>query len=208
MDQHLLKKIQSIKTLRDRAATEGEKDAAQNRLTMILAKHKLTEQDIPDPNRRHTARPFIPGFDFAGFEDILAEFRRAAERNQDDFIKRTQSRTRDDVRPPASDKGKKTSRARFEQALGKKVSQAAWNVVRSSKRQAQRIDGPSNPAAYARAFYEGAGIGLRNRLTDADVSLYTDPHKHKLKSNNPEGVAAGFAFAEKVTLSWFDTNAS
>lgn len=50
LDPNLLNKIQSIKTLRDRAGTEGEKDAAQNRLVIILAKHKLTEQDIPAPD--------------------------------------------------------------------------------------------------------------------------------------------------------------
>lgn len=49
IDSKLLSKIQSIKTLRDRAGTDGERDAAQGKLTLILAKHKLTEQDIPEP---------------------------------------------------------------------------------------------------------------------------------------------------------------
>lgn len=57
MNPHLLNKIQSIKTLRDRAATEGEKDAAQHKLTLILAKHKLTEQDIPAPGFSTRHRP-------------------------------------------------------------------------------------------------------------------------------------------------------
>lgn len=100
-------------------------------------------------------------------------------------------------------KGKKTARERFEHVLGKQVSQAAWNVVSKSQKQAKKRDEPSNPAAYARAFYEAAGIGLRHRLSDQPS--YLNPATHKLKSNNPEGVASGFAFASKVSLHWFDT---
>lgn len=47
IDPNLLNRIRAVKTLRDRAGTDGEKDAAQHRLMFILAKHKLTESDIP-----------------------------------------------------------------------------------------------------------------------------------------------------------------
>lgn len=47
IDPKLLNKLRAIKALRDRAGTDGERDAAQHKLTIIMAKHKLTEQDVP-----------------------------------------------------------------------------------------------------------------------------------------------------------------
>lgn len=220
MNPNLLNKIQSIKTLRDRAATEGEKDAAQNRLTLILAKHKLTEQDIPDQSFSTRGRPSprtppdFSGFDFSAFEDILSEFRRAAEaatgygssqsrpRSTPDDTEWEPSRgrrTRDDMRTPTG-KGKKTARERFEKVLKSRVSDPSWNIVRKAHKKASRLDAPSNKAAYARAFYESAAYRIRERAQSSG------PFHSYIKSKNAAGIAAGSRWADDVSLTYFPLN--
>lgn len=98
-------------------------------------------------------------------------------------------------------KGKKTARERFEKALGKQVSNEAWYTVAKSQKQAKRKYDPDNPAAYARAFYEAAGIVLRHRLSEGGTFTFEG---QKLKSSNPAGIAAGLAFGEKISLHWFE----
>lgn len=82
IDPHLLNKIQAIKILRDRGGTEGEKDAAQHKLTLLMAKHKLTEQDIPDPDFSTRGRYTYKASDFKNFNDAFRKAYRPPPREQ------------------------------------------------------------------------------------------------------------------------------
>lgn len=97
LDPNLLNKIQSIKALRDRAATDGEKDAAQHKLTLILAKHKLTEQDIPAPSfSTRSAYPPPRSRPSDPFAQASAEF----WADMDDIFKRANQRAQKTQRDP------------------------------------------------------------------------------------------------------------
>lgn len=219
-----IKKIQAIKTLRDRAATEGEKDAAQHKLTLILAKYQLTEQDIPDPHfstrGRPSFRPRSAAYESAQsfqetFDATMRDFRRAAEAEQrrarqtsDEYKTWTGSfgdepsrgRTTADP-PPRKSKGKINSRQRFEQALGAHVTNIAWRYVKREHVHAARSDAPPNKAAYARAFYEASAYTIRARMTN---KLSNPPMQ--TKSKNAEGIRAGMRFGDRANLGLFPLN--
>lgn len=211
MNPHLLNKIQSIKALRDRATTDGEKDAAQNRLTIVLAKHKLTEQDIPDPNfstrNRYTPPPrprprrgsTESDFD-SSFAQTMREFEEAIQRARREAEEYGRPRNPHPPRKtPTGERGNLSRpQIRFEEALGKAVSKNSWYYIcKPAQVKASRIHKPQNKAAFSRAFYEAAGYRIRERLNPQR------PFYVRQKSKNKIGEEAGKQFADAVDLRHF-----
>jgi hypothetical protein len=204
IDTHLLNKIESIKTLRDRAGTEGEKDAAQNKLTLILAKHKLTEQDIPSPDFSTRGRPFSPPqrrrsgstFNQARWDDIFNQMRKAAAATPPHG-------RRDTSRPPGHERSPRNrkNRERFEASFGRPINDYAWDLVLNDFRKVKVLVNPKNPAAFARAYMESAALQIRDRIRrDRIPPTY---FRRVAKSKNPQGMERGLDFAERVDLSLF-----
>lgn len=181
LDPNLLNKIQSIKTLRDRAGTEGEKDAAQHKLTLIMAKHKLTEQDIPNPDfstrsryYEYTPKPFNDRKEYRGYQNSKR--------------KHTSSRK----------KPNQADRKRFEKSFGTPVTSDAWFIVLEAMRHSQKSRQPSNPNAFRRAFLENSALAIQARTKGLAVN-----RSQHTKSSNADGKASGLNFAERVDLSLF-----
>lgn len=209
VDTHLLNKIRSVKALRDKGATDGERDAAQQRLVVLLAKHKLTEQDIPPDSFSSRGRSYTPpprrrprtsaaeADEWAkGWERTMREFHEAAyaqSRGQQQSHRPPPHRTEHGV------KKKPPGQMRFEKAFGRPISTQAWHYVKLHQTKAQKKYKPSNPNAFSRAFYEYAAASLRGRIYGA--------HAFRSKTSNPEGQSAGQHFGENASLSMF-TNAS
>lgn len=202
LDHNLLNKIRSIKRLRDRAGTDGEKDAAQHKLTILLAKHKLTEADVPLDHTERRRRSYEDTFRTArqqqqDFWDMMDRLRREAQ-----FRPRGPRHSATDdpfIRTDAPLRKSPTSRARFEKAFGGPISHTAWNVVKRAQRHSIIIYSPSNKAAYARAFYETAAYTIRARFAHLPTPY------GRVKSKNAAGRQAGYYFAERVDLNLFTT---
>jgi hypothetical protein len=217
IDRHLLNKIRSVKALRDKGATDGERDAAQQRLIVLLAKHKLTEQDIPPDSfstrarhssqrsprpsnrQRSQSRAWSPDWD-AAFEETLRRFREAAKAQGSGVRFEDHPHTPPPHRTEHGVKKKPPGQVRFENAFGRPISTQAWKIVKHAQTAAQKKDHPHNANAYSRAFYEEAAFELRGRLNGP--WLYPKP-----KSTNPQGKAAGQHFGQSTSLDVF-TNAS
>jgi hypothetical protein len=182
-DHHFYNKVRAIIALRDRGATQGEKDAAQNRLVLILARHKLTESDIP-PDPFSSSRPrFRPPPSWTTSPNWRKEGRRA----------RAQSRPR----PESPRKGKLQPRQRFEKALGKHVTDLQWRRIKRAQRLSAAQRDLSNPAAYQRAFYEAFAYTMRARIEN-----HTDYYARK--SKNTFGLQDGREAAEAITVDFFN----
>lgn len=206
MNPNLLNKIQAIKALRDRAGTDGEKDAAQHKLVLLLAKHKLTEQDIPDPNfstrQRYTPPPHPRSRPRSRQTHQASGFNAAAEQEVwDDLFRKFREATQASHPPPRQSpprrgvRGQK-NRERFEKTLGRPISTQAWTLIYFDFARSKRATNPDNPAAFARAYMESAAIEIDSRIEKAWI-------RRAAKSKNPEGADAGVAFADRVDLTLF-----